>query len=384
MKPAEMSSGIPFLSIDIISNVLQQLPVKSLLRFQTVCKLWKNIIKSPSFIASHLEHSIRENPSLIIVRHFYRNNSFHLYCLDRDMKLSRVPKDPLIDSFKSAWIFRSYNGVLCVQVDLLPGTLPSLYLWNPATREVMQVPRIRTIMNSCWICSLGFAASPTVNDLKIVLVISISTRGDVSNVVEVYSLSTNSWKKIHMASLKDMDFRPHCITSKGAIFWFATMGGLTSHGGDHTNVIVSFDLEMDEFRLVTPPPSSRNKIANLTLYENRLAVFHYSNPSNTGNTPEELWVVEEGIGGSWSKVLTFGPYPYYVLPLTIWRNKIFFNVFPEYSVEGNNEIDDAGSFLFDLTSNEVKVCSSSRYGIYSVQRYVESLVLLRNFHKGKQ
>ncbi|CAH9094773.1 unnamed protein product [Cuscuta epithymum] len=175
-----------------------------------------------------------------------------------------------------------------------------------------------------------------------------------------------------------------CINTNGSMFWLATKSGLAPHGGENNNVIISLCLAMDEVRLISPPPLSRNEVAKLTLYENKLAIFHYSSALSTGNTSIDLWVIEEGIGGSWSKILTCGPYPHFAIPLTIWRNRIVCDVFPRYSVEGNYEIDATGSFLFDPTSNEVKVLFSGKYGIlHAVFRYVESVVPINNIHTAK-
>ncbi|CAH9067349.1 unnamed protein product [Cuscuta europaea] len=376
-----MSSGAPFLPIEIIADVLKRLPVKSLIRFQSVCNLWKDLIKSPSFIASHLEYSDRENPTLISMRKNSVSGTSILYFLDRDMQLRQVQNNPFIDSFEYTWIVGSYNGLVCVQTGQ-PGTLLSIYLWNPAIREVIEVPRTRPGMDLLYSCSLGFAFSPTVNDYRIVR--PYVARGDLEYGFEAYSLTTNLWKNIGMGSLRGICPSFDCITFNESMFWLASQRGLASHGGDNTNVILSLYLAMDEFRLISPPPLSRNKVAKLTVYENRLAIFHYSSALNTGNTSIDLWVIEEGIDGSWSKILTCGPYPHFAVPLTIWRNQIICDVYADCSVEGNDEIEATGCFLFDPTSNVVKVLFSGRNGIlHAFFRYVESLVHICNIHTAK-
>ncbi|CAH9067357.1 unnamed protein product [Cuscuta europaea] len=374
-----MRPGAPFIPIEIISDVLKQLPVKSLIRFQSVCSHWKDLIKSPSFIATHLHHSIRENPSLIFVRCV--GYSWPPYFLDRHMKHRHV-QDPLLDSLEYVGIAGSCNGLLLARVDP-PGTLTSLYLWNPAIREIIAVPRSRSIMDSCHICSLGFAFSTTVNDYKIVL--NYEKWCNVDSGFEVYSLTTNSWKKIETAIFKSIYFVADCITLNESIFWVGIKRGLASDGGEN-RVTVSYDLATEKFRLMPPPPRSGIIAAKLTVYENRLGVFHYSGVYQE-NTPIDLWVIEEGIGSSWSKILTCDPYrpfPYYVVPVTIWRNQIVWNVDPQFVVLENHKIVTAGSFLFDPTSNEVKVLSSVRFGIHdAVFGYVESLVPIRYIHTGK-
>ncbi|CAH9111324.1 unnamed protein product [Cuscuta europaea] len=376
--PAEMSSGAPFLPIEIISDVLKRLPAKSLIRFQSVCNLWKNLIKSPSFIASHLDHSNREYPSLISMGQNRVSNTSSLYFLDRDMQLRQVQNDPFLDSLGFASIVGSCNGLLCIQTEPL-GTLLSLYLYNPATRELSVVPRSRTIMDFCRFRILGFAFSPTINDYKIV--ITYMRQGDVEYEFEVYSLTTDSWKKIENPGL-GRSILSYGLTSNASMFWFATKNSLTSP----TCVIASFDIATDGFRLIPQPPLPIREDASrkLTMYENRLAVFHYSRASNAGNTLIDLWVFEEGVAGSWSKILTCGPYPPIVKPHTFWRNQIVCNVYAGYSVEGNYKIAANGSFLLDPASNEVKVRFAGRNEIlYDVFSYVESLVLISNIHSEK-
>ncbi|CAH9142003.1 unnamed protein product [Cuscuta epithymum] len=374
MKAAKKSSGAAFLPTEIIAEVLKRLPVKYLIRFQCVCSLWKNLINSPSFIGSQVDHSNPENLSLICRRNPYSATST-LDCLDRHMQLRQVENNPFIDRLKSLEIVGSCNGLLCVQIRE-SGTLLSLYLWNPATREVIQVPKSRTSMDLCYLCSLGFAF---VNNYNIA--IPYVTRSKMEYGIEVYSLATASWKKIQMPWLQDGRFLTDSIIFNGSLFWLATKRGLTSHEEDCTNAIASLHLAMDEFRLIPPPPLPMNEVDKLTVYENRLAVFHYSHAFNAGNTSINLWVIEEGIGGSWSKILTCGPYPYFGIPLAIWRNQIVCNVYPNCSVEPNDKNDAAGSYLFDPTSNEVKVLYSGRDGIlHAVFTYAESLVPISNIH----
>ncbi|CAH9094757.1 unnamed protein product [Cuscuta epithymum] len=372
-----MSSGAPFLPIEIISDILKRLPVKSLIRFQSVCNLWKNLIKSPSFIASHLDHSGREYPSFISrCGHTVSGISFHSF-LDRDMQLRRVQNHTLFYSIKYPRIVGSCNGLLCVQ-DKTPGSFMSpLYLCNPAISEVIQVPRSRPSMDLCYLSSVGFAFSPTINDYKIV--IPYVKQSDMEFGFEAYSVTTNSWKNIGMGSFKGIRHCTDGITLNGSMFWIASQRGLAIHEREY-NVILSLDLAMDELRLILLPPSSSKDIPILTVYENRLAAFQTSLTINPRNCLIELWVIEEGIGSSWSKILSCGPYPHIVAPLTIWRNQIVYDVFPEYSVEGYDD-DAAGSFMFDPTSNEVKVLCSGRHGtLGAVFPYVESLVPISNIH----
>lgn len=47
----------------VIDQILSRLPVKSLMRFKSVCKRWHSLPTNPSFIASHLKH--RNTPNTL-------------------------------------------------------------------------------------------------------------------------------------------------------------------------------------------------------------------------------------------------------------------------------------------------------------------------------
>ncbi|CAH9141990.1 unnamed protein product [Cuscuta epithymum] len=134
------------------------------------------------------------------------------------MQLRRFQNNPFIDSLKHASIVGSSNGLLCVLTGL-PGTLLSIYVCNPAIREVIEMPRSPS-MDLPYIPFLGFAFSPTVNDYKIV--IPYVPRGNHKYAFEAYSVTTNSWKNIGMGSLKVTSHPFGYITFNGSMFWFTS------------------------------------------------------------------------------------------------------------------------------------------------------------------
>lgn len=48
--PAAAAATFPELPEEIVMEILARLPVKSLLRFKSVCRGWRAIISEPSFI----------------------------------------------------------------------------------------------------------------------------------------------------------------------------------------------------------------------------------------------------------------------------------------------------------------------------------------------
>ncbi|CAH9069603.1 unnamed protein product [Cuscuta europaea] len=384
MKREKTESGIPYLPEEIITNILKRLPVKSLIRFRSVCDLWKNIISAPSFITDHLNYSNHQIPSLISTY----DGALIKYSLDLNKGLREVQVGPPIDSIRPHRILGSCNGLVCLQTG---GRLDPLSMWNPALREVMRVPRSRTLR----VHYLGFGFNPFVNDYKIIVMTYASWRDMVNNVVsgvEVYSLATNSWKDIEFSCLDGIRGFSQSLNVNGSIFWLARKTGL-----DQSLVIVSFDLALEDFILIPTPALSGEGEAKLTVYENRPALFYSSFSTNSSNSALDLWVIEEGIGTFWSKKCTFGPYPFSIHPWTIWfsihpwticRNHIVCSGVSYFSTVQLEEGDDysdvkVDTFLINLASNEYKVLYESTYG-YSGHsfEYVESLLSLRNIQLG--
>src|SRR4051812_18170287 len=55
------------MSIELVSDILLCLPIKSLMRFKCVCKAWSNIIsEDPFFLGAHLSLQRRQRPHVLI------------------------------------------------------------------------------------------------------------------------------------------------------------------------------------------------------------------------------------------------------------------------------------------------------------------------------
>ncbi|CAH9060147.1 unnamed protein product [Cuscuta epithymum] len=375
MNREKTDSGIPYLPEGIITNILKRLPVKSLIRFRSVCNLWKNIINAPSFITDHLNYSSHQSSSMIAAH----DGALIEYSLDRDKGLREVQVGPPIDSVRPHRIIGSYNGLLCLQTGPLSTLSPTLSIWNPAIREVMRVPRSRAANDGTVFCNLGFGFSPFVKDYKIV--ITYETWDNAVSGVEVYSLATNSWKNIEFGCLDGICCFSVSLDVNGSIFWLARKTGL-----DRSRVIFSFDLALEEFKLIPTPPLSRDEEPKLIVYENRPALLYSCIARNSGNSTIDLWVIEEGMGAFWSKKFTFGPYPYSIHPCTICRNQIVCTGVMYCSKVQHKEegVGDSrikvDTFFINLASQDIKVLDESRYG-YSGRHsfeYVESLLSLSN------
>ncbi|XP_028805672.1 F-box/kelch-repeat protein At3g06240 [Neltuma alba] len=264
----------------------------------------------------------------------------------------------------------------------------SLLLWNPAIGEVRQIPRTRTVKLGEWDCSVGFGFSAIVNDYKIVK--AYGKFAGVISGVEVYSLSTGSWKEIEFGPLEGVRIFGDTVTANGSIFWSVLMSGVEEEDDDvDTEWGVSFDIATEVFTLIPFPCLYDGLCCKLSVYEDKLAVISLS---GIGNFPNylycliDLWVLEEGIGSSrerwsWTKKYTCNTCPSMLsYPVTIWRNgivcgSIFTNEIGREMETGEERV---GLYLINMVTNECKMFAVPGFRLGGGFNYVESLVPVGN------
>ncbi|KAI9127059.1 hypothetical protein K1719_001618 [Acacia pycnantha] len=207
----------PFLPFEIIINILKRLPIKSIVRFQCVCKDWKNLFTVPSFIAEQVLHSARENPFLLIHDYDYKYRRSSLRLLNQKMETAEVLSTHSIDSLRRRWrINGSCNGLLCVELDTEEGRFPVSYLlWNPVMNEIVRLYHPELLKKK-------EDQSSFYTNL---------------NRAQMFSLSTGSWKELEFGAL-NTKFPHDAVSANGNIFWF---------GLDFFPMIVSFHIATEVF-----------------------------------------------------------------------------------------------------------------------------------------
>ncbi|KAK4259425.1 hypothetical protein QN277_005758 [Acacia crassicarpa] len=370
--------SLPFLPEEIVTDIFKRLPVKSLIRFQCVSKQWKNLIKAPSFVQEHLHHhTTHQNPSLLI-EHFRRNNLLNLCLLDREMQFRELENLPSIGSLMGVHVVGSCHGLICLtDYSINP---PAPLLWNPATRDVRRMPV--TLADFPVFGHFGFGFSPPKNDYKIVRFYGTN----MIYKVEVYSLSTGSWKDLHFDNIKDLSIFGDGVTIKGVMFWYGSRRGAVIKGSD---VIISLDLATEVFT-VTPSPASLSHVGvKLAVCEEKLVIISRLQMVNSQGACIYFGVMEEGVRGSfegrWSLRRIYGydcdPFQLYVG--TIWMNRIVCfaygmnRLIGETEVKMENAEPKCGLYIINISTNERNwfAIPGPRHGYCaSVCNYVESLV----------
>lgn len=295
-----------FVPKDIVADILTRIPVKSLIRFKCLSKFYCDLIESPSFIATHLHHSIH-NPSLIVLNRKSLESGASLLH-NNETTLSGDLFTPFVQDQSSLMTVGSCHGLVCVYQE------KKFILWNPATRQFRLLPPARLSLDFYADHSrvgLGFGFDPQENDYKIVRVkIVVYVHAGVSVQVQVFKQSKNSWREINYDRPDNVyEWRrfPYSVTcavgAKGELYWMTD-----------NNMLLSFSMFNEIFQWISIPPDETLGPVdqgpwkkNICVWKESLAMlaYHY-----LGSLRDQLdlWVLNgSGKDRSWSKIFIINP-----------------------------------------------------------------------------
>ncbi|KAF2311783.1 hypothetical protein P3X46_028802 [Hevea brasiliensis] len=253
---ANNSTASPTLrSHDIIKDIISRLPVKSIKRFESVCKAWYFLFNSTEFISIHLGRS-SDHPSLLIRRfHNPTGSNFSLSLIDNRTSTPREMRIPFLGSLiRYPKIIASCNGIICF--DISPCYASAFVLWNISTRRFRGLPRprINDAHKPIWMVATGFGYNRQSSDFKLVRIVNFQCKEDESPVVraEVYLWSTSSWRVLDGRMIEErigfcvIPEGQQAVTVDESMHWVANgVGKLANH-----KFIVSFNMGNEEFRRV--------------------------------------------------------------------------------------------------------------------------------------
>uniref|UniRef100_A0A5B7BNK8 F-box domain-containing protein n=1 Tax=Davidia involucrata TaxID=16924 RepID=A0A5B7BNK8_DAVIN len=324
-----------YLPREVLVDIISRLPVKSLLRFRCVSKSWCSLIESPNFIATHLNQSIinnnnNNNNTHLLIRHFSVNTRKEHYSLRLDTEtLDECVELKCPFKTRSGNFFRvvgSCNGLICLSDDHF-GYTYSLIIWNPVTRRSVTLPKPGICFDVCgpYMGALGFGFDPQTNDYKVVRLSFLQNKmgswdtsagprsllfgGEGGYIappeVEVFALSTGSWKTIDSAGVPHYNMIEYFWSSafvNGKIHWLAYNRRDDCNRSYH-NTIMSFDVVREVFGEVDLPRKLAGKYPlNMTIgvFGDTLSVFQYDDRAMSKCC--SMWIMRQyGVAESWSK-----------------------------------------------------------------------------------
>ncbi|CAA3030594.1 F-box kelch-repeat At3g23880-like [Olea europaea subsp. europaea] len=261
---------------DVIIEILSRLPVKSLLRFKCVCKSWRSIITGHSFIYEHLNMALVDcKRARLLIMHIDPHTRATVFSLFTNEQL-KAPKNLRFHT-KPQGHFRIMgpcHGLFC-----LYDYYENFFLWNPATREIKDMPKTPIRLSREFVhkpnnALYGFGFDLKTRDYKVVKMLWSDYKDGVGEYrVYVYTLSTNSWRKIDVALLTRVYYSFSYYNSayvNGTYYWWARL------------FIVCFDISNEQLWMIRLPklifpPMEGDVRASTTFneYNGSLAVFFF-------------------------------------------------------------------------------------------------------------
>ncbi|XP_030462504.2 F-box/kelch-repeat protein At3g06240-like [Syzygium oleosum] len=314
--------GDPKLPHDIVVEVLKRLPVKSLLRCRCVCRSWRSTMDDPRFVALHLSHSALDASNCYLVCLDWCRHLCSLFSNESLTLPSRSQIEvPFVTPAGRYDFVGSCNGLICIAELSRNGFSQAMYLWNLFTGKHKAVPQSGLghqffSMETAYE-SLGFGFDAGSNDYKIVKILCFEDDngqcfGGPNPRVEIYSLSTDSWRSLECEVPVFYD-NGSAVFLNGNLPWIAFKFDVVWDEGRYGSMVL-FDVAGEVFDEMDLPEEilhmdNGGLIAYVAVVNDLLAVF--VNIIDAVMHPEShsicsVWVTREyGVLESWTKLNSF-------------------------------------------------------------------------------
>ncbi|GJT03687.1 putative F-box domain-containing protein [Tanacetum coccineum] len=306
-----MSDHIPF---EIQSEIMERLPIKSLIQFRCVSKPWKSLIDSSKFITNY--HRIQQHHHLLVSYANPQNISdrYYVSIVDDDtfpqQKFSlTVPAS--VNQLNRPTIVGSSQGLVCFY-DILAhpdgSRTNTAVIWNPVIKKSVTIS-VPDDLGSPYSTAVGFGVTPDTSDPKLVKVSfdrSLGYWGVFDTVVEVFTLSTMAWKRLTTNLPRNSTiFEDNQVVIDRFTYWRANayhqrFGDPHYKGLDQ---IMSFDMIAEEFNELDLPDSFACN-HDLFISKARESLVVVEMKWVGGNQVLSVWMMEHGDPKSLTKKFT--------------------------------------------------------------------------------
>ncbi|KAM3198799.1 hypothetical protein P3L10_034464 [Capsicum annuum] len=231
--------GIHF-NEEIVVDILSRLPVRSLLRFKCVSKIWMALISEPYFTMKHLKlaKNNQNSPKILFLKDMFTSHLSSL--MPASLPLAQFTENVQ----KLDWLYgrkpRNCKIYCCCDGLVLVGVRKydnikhlMLLLWNPFTRESTVLRSTEFLPSEDYICGLGYDA--TSGDYMILKI-------GYQSCSEILALKSGSGRiigeptGIYRSWLSDMD---SLTFIHGAFHWL---------GFSRDEFVTSYDISNEVFK----------------------------------------------------------------------------------------------------------------------------------------
>lgn len=249
---------------EMIGEIFQRLPLKTLLRFRSLSKSWCSHISSPDFKRKHIRHSVGK-PHKILIRHKFNERDdkskdvYTLHSEDQIMLHSECVMSITALDFPMGKIVGSCNGLLCL-LDHSTG----ISIWNPSLRRILILPYHPSLRS--FHVSVGFGFDPITNDYKIVAILH---EQHVKKSL-VCSMKTGTWCEIAFPITLFDCMCPRACFVNGVLHWVVSC--LSDDDIEPPPYIITFNVSTNVFGKISLPEPSWKR-GHLTVISGSLAAI---------------------------------------------------------------------------------------------------------------
>lgn len=300
----QMTTPLPTLPFELITEILCRLPVKSLVKLKCVCKPWNSLISDSKFTRKHFRMSTM-NPNLILKSRKYSPEFSHtIYPLrsiftnvTTDGKQIKFPFNSLDFHYRIGGMVGSCDGILCFVYKGSENSSIQTVLWNPSIRKYNTLPSLEIPLNH--FPGFGFGYDRFTDSYKVVAVFryKCDSSHDYKTQVKVHTLGTNSWRLIGDFPYGTSAFplRSSGEFVSGKLNWLV-------YPDDSVTVrpIVSLDLGTEDYQEILQPDCGEEGIemvnsSTLGVLRDCLCILR----------GQDIWLMKEyGNRDSWTKFAT--------------------------------------------------------------------------------
>lgn len=280
---------------EVVLQILARLPIRSLFRCKTVCKLWCRLCSDKYFVQLYNQVSAK-NPMLVVEVSESPQLKSSLICVDSRLGVSEFSLNFLKDRVR---IRASCNGLLCCS------SIPDrgvYYVCNPMTGDYKILPRSRERTVTRFhpdgeAALVGLACNLSTQKFNVVLAghhRAFGHRPDGTFVCLVFDSESNKWRRF--VSFQHDQFLFSQMNKNQVVFVNRALHWLTGSSG---SCVLVLDLDCDVWRRMSLPDhvseGSGNRIYLLEL-DGCLSVIQIS------DTWMNIWVLKRYEKEEWSLV----------------------------------------------------------------------------------
>ncbi|KAB2010855.1 hypothetical protein ES319_D10G273100v1 [Gossypium barbadense] len=324
----------------LVMEILCKVPVKSLIRFNCLCKYWCSSFQTPRFISKHYHNNLKNNNLNPVLQRFDANANIPYFSQlsvekDKNFLVKQNIRSPLF-MHNTPYVWGARHGLFCLhKFKILP---PS------------SVQRPTYLGLTCGFVHFdcgAFEFDSKTDDYKFIRFVTLSfvdsecetSSGDGMSQVELYSLKCDSWKEIPSPNYRPFDLYLSNNYLDGIFYWQTTTGNAPYENF----LILSFDTANEKFS-ASPIPEfvgiyPQHDILEVLVFNGSLGVIAYT--VERIDMFFDLWVMN---GEVWTKQFSIESIPGVVRPLGFWKNGEMFLLNTKYEV-----------VLFDPSTQELKV-----------------------------